>query len=189
MLAALDIAIREGSDVICMPMGSIESSEVEQIAYRNASELGVVVVCPAGNDHSYQPIYPAAYPECISVRAIDKQNHLAPFSNFGEWVTTTAPGVHLPVAVGEKGYDKWSGTSFSCGILAGIIALMIKVNSELTPEQIKKILIGTGQPILGAVDQEFVDHLRIVDAWEAVHKANESNSVKGKNYRLSGKKN
>src|SRR5690606_40821206 len=97
LLAALDIAIREGSDVICMPLGSTEGSEVEQAAYRRAAELGVIVVCPAGNNASNTPVYPAAYPECISVGTVDEQNRLASFSNFGDWVTTTAPGVDIPV--------------------------------------------------------------------------------------------
>src|SRR3712207_8762659 len=58
---------------------------------QRAADLGVVIVCPAGNESSEEPNYPAAFPDCLSVGAVDSQNRLAGFSNFGEWVTTTAP--------------------------------------------------------------------------------------------------
>jgi len=168
MLAALEAAIREGAQVVCLPLGGLEQSEVDRIAYQRATELGVVIVCPAGNESSEKPIYPAAYPDCISAGAVDAHNCLPEFSNFGEWVTTTAPGVNIPVAVGEDRYDKWSGTFVSCGILAGVVALMLKVNPKLTPVAAKDILRSVGPPALSSPSMKAAGHLRVLDACEAV---------------------
>jgi hypothetical protein len=187
ILAALDAAIREGAQVVCLPLGGLEQSEAERIAYQRAAELGVVIVCPAGNESNQKPNYPAAFSDCISAGAVDAQNRLAEFSNFGEWVTTTAPGVNIPVAVGKDRYDKWSGTFFSCGILAGVVALMLKVNPKLTPAGAKNILRTVGLPALSSPSKGVVGHLRVLDACEAVRRAVEPDSVKRAGHAASRK--
>jgi hypothetical protein len=90
LLAALDAAVTEGAQVICLPLGGLATSEAERIAYRRAADLGVVIACPAGNDAGPEPEYPAAYPGCVSAGAVDALGRLAAFSNIGDWVTTTA---------------------------------------------------------------------------------------------------
>lgn len=180
MLAALDAATRAGTQVVCLPLGGDAKSEVDQIAYRRAAQLGVVIVCPAGNNSSDEPTYPGAYPECISAGVVDTHNRLASFSNFGEWVTTTAPGVDVPASIGEDRYDKWAGTSFACGILAGVAALMLKVNSKLTPSRVKDILRTVGPHALTADTMKVSGQLRVVDACEAVRRAGEHDMVKQK---------
>jgi hypothetical protein len=178
LLGALDAAIREGAQVVCLPLGGLKKSEVEQIVYRRATLLGVVIVCAAGNNSSDEPIYPAAYANCISAGAVDARNCLAAFSNFGEWVTTSAPGVDLPVAVGEDSFEKQSGTSFACGILAGLVALMLTVNPKLAPERVRAILLAVGVPALNAKTLRKAGHLRVLDAAEAIRRAGENSADK-----------
>ena len=185
MLAALDAAIRDGAQVVCLPLGGLEESEAERVACHCAAELGVVIVCPAGNESNKKPTYPAAFPDCISAGAVDAQNRLAEFSNFGEWVTTTAPGVNIPVAVGKDRYDKWSGTFFSCGILAGVVALMLKVNPKLTLLGAKDILRTVGLPALSSPSGGAAGHLRVLDACEAVRRAGELDRVKRPSHAAS----
>jgi Subtilase family/Domain of unknown function (DUF4062) len=189
MLAALDAAIREGAQVVCLPLGGFAQSEVDRIAYRHSSELGVVIVCPSGNNSSDKPVFPAAYPDCISAGVVDARNSLATFSNYGDWVTTTAPGVDFPVAVGEDRYEKWAGSSFACGILAGVAALMLKVNPKLTPGHAKDILRTVGLPVLSAETTKMSGsgHLRVVDACEAVRRASENDMVKQEDRAVSRK--
>jgi subtilisin family serine protease len=168
MLAGLDVAIRGGAQVVCLPLSGIEGSEEERLSYQHAADLGVVIVCPAGNESSEEPNYPGAFPDCLSVGAVDSQNRLADFSSFGEWVTTTAPGVNLPVAVGHDRYDRWSGTFYSCGILAGVVALMFKGNLKLTPDKVKDVLRKVGPPALATDSTRTSGHLKVLDACEAV---------------------
>jgi hypothetical protein len=188
LLAALDAAIREGAHVVCLPLGMPLDSAVERKAYRRAAKLGLVVVCPVGNDSSNTPQYPAAYPDCISVGAVDAHNRLTEFSNFGDWVTTSAPGVDIPLAVGKDGYHRWTGTSFSCGIGAGVVALMLKANPKASPEQVKDILRSTGAPALNPKTSGVSGHLRIIDAGEAVRRAGALSRPKRAGRAASSKK-
>jgi Subtilase family/Domain of unknown function (DUF4062) len=171
VLVALDLAIREGADVICLPLSGWSESVAEETAYKRAADLGVLVVCPAGNNGDDKPTYPAAYPECLSAGAVDHHNFLASFSSFGNWVTTAAPGVDLQAAVGKDIYRKGSGSSFACAILAGITALMVEANPDLTARQAKDILSTVGLPVLTDAPSQTTGGLKVVDASEAVRRA------------------
>lgn len=171
MLAALDAAIREGVKVVCLPLGSSTQSTVGRVAFQRAAELGVVVVCSAGNSGNDKPFYPAAYPRVISVAALDYYGRLAEFSSFGDWVTLGAPGVDLPIAIGNDRYDRRSGTSFACGVVSGAIALMLSANPNLAPDRVKEILQTVGQPTLGGAGAAGQGQLRALDAFEAVRAA------------------
>jgi subtilisin family serine protease len=188
LLAAVDAAITEGAQVICLPLGGLAKSEVERTAYGRAADLGVVIACPAGNDGGAEPVYPAAYPDCVSAGAVDAHGRLAEFSNVGDWVTTTAPGVGVSVAVGKDRYATWSGTSFSCSILAGTVALMLKVNPKLTPHRVREILRRVGPPVLlNAESTKVSGNLRVLDACEAVREAREKVTVRPTGHMRSSK--
>ena len=168
--AGLEVALKEGeSQVVCIPLSVPQLSATHRSMFDRAAKAGITVVCPAGNSGRADREYPAAFPTCISAAAVDDQNRLASFSNFGEWVTTAAPAVDLPVAVGNEGYRNWAGTSFSCAIIAGIAAMMLKANPKLSPKQMKQILSEAGTPV--ATEGKSGRGLRVVNAWEAVQAA------------------
>src|SRR5207244_8147044 len=85
------------------------------------------VVAAAGNNHTNQPMYPAAFARVVAVAAAaDRNGTPAPFSNYGPWVDCYAPGMNLPSAfidwqgkiAGNSSasfheWATWSGTSFA----------------------------------------------------------------------------
>lgn len=94
-----------------------------------------VIVAAAGNNASDRPFWPAAFREVIAVAAYDSRTETAAaFSNFGDWVDVTAPGVDLKSCFvdgtrenvdGEVTFDgwaTWSGTSFAAPLVAAEIA-------------------------------------------------------------------
>jgi hypothetical protein len=177
---AVDAAIREGAHVICLPLGGANPTDADAATYRQATELGILVACPAGNEATDEKTYPGAYPACLCAAAIDDRNQLAYFSSFGDWVTTTAPGVDLPVAAGAEGYQRMSGTSFSCAILAGVAALVRSVNPGLSLPRTLEIFQSVGTPVLPGKEDMPVGTLRVLDAAHAVALAREAILKKGR---------
>jgi hypothetical protein len=74
-------------------------------------------------------------------------------SNFGNEVSLSAPGdsvysptfYHSPLNVSD--YESFSGTSASAPLVTGVAGLLKSINPNLTPAQIKQILIRTADTI------------------------------------------
>ncbi|MFP4635727.1 MAG: S8 family serine peptidase, partial [Nitriliruptoraceae bacterium] len=123
---------------------------------------GVTYTVAAGNDGSdASGFVPAAYPEVITVSALDEERSarvtgggpprtetgegLASFSNHGEAVDVIAPGVDIDSTLAGGGYGEKSGTSMAAPHVAGVAALMIATNPDLSPAQVEATLQSTGE--------------------------------------------
>jgi hypothetical protein len=94
----------------------------------------IAVVASAGNESIEGMVWPAAFPNVISVGALDEGDQvargstppIAPFSNRGQWIKAFASGVRVlgPYSVtgSGAGWARWSGTSFAAAIVSGRIA-------------------------------------------------------------------
>ena len=147
------------------------------IATKMLTDRGVNVVFSAGNSGSGNgTLNPyASAPWVIGVGATNPDGRLASYSsrgNFGDDIqhpSLVAPGTNIAslrssaTANGTTGlggadtdrlnvsempyYTTGSGTSFSAPQVAGAIALMLEVNPQLTPSEIKDILSRTATPL------------------------------------------
>ncbi len=146
------------------------------IATKILTERGVNVVFSAGNTgpgmNTLNPY--AVAPWVISVGATDHQGHIAEFSSRGAFAsglfhpTLVAPGVSViaPRAIGVTGtlglldadtrrlslgdlpfYTTASGTSFSAPQVAATVAMMLEVNPNLNPTEVRDILQRTATPM------------------------------------------
>jgi hypothetical protein len=145
--AAVEMAIFDGVNVLCMTLGSPENTKGAERVYQRAAKAGMITVCAAGNEPASK-IYPAAYPECISVTAVDSLNKFAFFSPTDSWVTTAAPGVDIPVPSQKNNFAHMSGTTSSCAITTIVVASMLKINPKLNVQGVKQILTSTGTAII-----------------------------------------
>ncbi|MEM8561059.1 MAG: S8 family peptidase [Pseudomonadota bacterium] len=148
----------QAASVINLSLGGAGFSQASQNLYQQVYESGVVLVAAAGNEASTAPSYPAAYSGVISVGAVDALRRRASYSNTGASIDITAPGGDftpdlngdgLPDGIlstdgfgdGQFGYTPEFGTSFSAPHVSGVIALMLAVNPNLSPQDIDALLM------------------------------------------------
>lgn len=106
-------------------------------------------VFAAGNSAMNNDLYPTSptnivADNVISVAATYKYDFIAPFSNYGEkMVDVAAPGMLVNSQIPGNEYLKVSGTSQAAPFVANVAAKIKDTNKNLTPAEIKKILMGT----------------------------------------------
>ncbi len=92
---AIGYAALNGAVVANISLGDYTYSQAEQDAINFAWGKGMLVVAAAGNDGgaSVPPvIYPAALSRVLSVSATARDDNLASYSSYGDWVGIGAPG-------------------------------------------------------------------------------------------------
>lgn len=112
---------------------------------------GVTVVVSAGNDKKQAATYvPARYPEVITVSALDDRDgtsakdRMASFSNGGDAIDVTAPGVSIVSTGRGGGLVTMSGTSMASPHVAGVVALALAKDPRLTPVEVRALLKTSG---------------------------------------------
>lgn len=162
---AIDFAIDNGARVYNASYGGGGESNAVLEAIQRAEAAGMVVVCAAGNDgmnNDYIPHYPSSYDSnnIISVAATDHYDLLANYSNYGEEsVDIGAPGTDIlstfPTYMTDEmvandfneNYAIISGTSMATPHVSGAAALMLSADPNLTVEDLKLILMVTGDKL------------------------------------------
>lgn len=153
LIQGIYYAVDNGAKVINMSLGGSVGMKELQDAINYASSKGVIVVLAAGNSNASTPNYPAQYAikDGIAVGAVDKSNKRAGFSNKAgndpNMAYVTAPGVSVYSTFANNGYGSLSGTSMATPHVAGVVALMLSANSNLTDSQVRQILIQTSIPL------------------------------------------
>jgi serine protease len=158
-------------------------SRLEQNAIDELNARGVTVVVAAGNgwgDVADQN--PANCQGVIAVAATTRSGALAVYSNTGAGVTLSAPGGGGPdsllvlsntglAAPEADDYQSVAGTSFATAEVSGIAGLMLSINSDLNPQQVRDILMLTARAFPDASCTTLLCGAGIVDADAAVRQS------------------
>jgi subtilisin family serine protease len=115
----------------------------------------------------YPVMYPARYPEVISVGASTSYGALAGFSNAGEELAITGPGTRVVSTNLRKwgGFGLCSGTSMATPHVTGAIAMMLALDPVLNVVEIKTVLMQTADML---TNSNLVGDLNLVAALEYV---------------------
>ena len=125
-----DEAVAQKPDIINMSLGGSGYTGLFQEKITAAYEQGIAVICAAGNDSTNSPHYPAAYNNVIGVAAIDKDNYIASFSNYGSYVRYSMPGVEIYSTYKNESYAWMDGTSQATPIVSGIAAVLLSSGKD-----------------------------------------------------------
>ncbi len=177
LVAELDRALAWGADVFNLSISTATRLNLSMLGFDNfrrrlQQAKGAVCIVAAGNDGSPVPIYPAAYPEMVSVGALGADwRSRARFSNYGGWVDVYAPGRDLVNAYATGPYEcheypykgdirkfygmaRWSGTSFSTPVVTGLVAARMSRTGESGQEAAAALLAearANAVPGVGAI--------------------------------------
>lgn len=127
---------------------------------------GGIVIFAAGNDASNELCYPASDKSVISVASTSWLGTPSYFTNYGKWVSISAPGGDLSLnstyggvystSVAEDGssaYEGINGTSMACPHVSGACALAVswyygaEKNKGLTSEMLREALLSSVTPV------------------------------------------
>jgi thermitase len=138
--------------VINASWGSTMYSRALESAIKAAGENGILFVAAAGNNgtnNDNRPHYPSNYdlPNVVSVAATDRGDQLTSFSNFGvKTVHIAAPGREIESTWLGDSYREASGTSMATPHVAGVAALILAREPNMSVAQLR-------QRLLAAVDK------------------------------------
>ncbi len=137
-------AADHGADVVNMSLGTYTEEKTLGEAVKYALGKNVVCVATMGNDNMEKRRFPAGFPGMIAIGSTDENDKKSTFSNYGDWITVSAPGTNilstLPTYMSPNGYGKMSGTSMAAPLVTGLVGLIRSQSKGLSPAETAKIL-------------------------------------------------
>lgn len=136
-------AVDHGSNIINLSLGGTKVSDLLEDAINYAIQNNVLVVASSGNNSQSSILYPARYDAVLAVGATTDQNEHATFSNYGEGLDVSAPGVGIYSTSIGGGYAAGSGTSFSAPQVSGLAAILCGIIPLCPIDQIEAAIVNS----------------------------------------------
>ncbi len=147
-------AADRGAHVISLSLGTSMGSSIIRESLVYAVNKGATIVAAMGNDGGQVRNYPATYAAeidgVVAVGATDRGDSRAYFSNYGSWITVTAPGYQILSTLPRyavqgnpsgQAYGEYSGTSMATPYVAGLAGLLKSQQQSRGPTDIKAAII------------------------------------------------
>lgn len=150
-ITCLNYAVGHGAHLTNNSWGwSGPSSTSLHQAIKASIDKNVPFVAAAGNNAENilaQPFYPAAYPEVLSVSAIDRNGNISTWSNTGATLAAPGQAIFSSTSSSNSSYEIWNGTSMAAPHVSGVLALLQSQNSTLSLTQKTNALLLSLRPL------------------------------------------
>ncbi len=135
------------------------NNAIQNAVNQGRNGLGSIVIFSSGNGSSNSIEYPSNNPLTISIGAINRNAIRANFSSFGTGLDVVAPGVSITTTdrQGSFGYNTnlgdignfttLEGTSYAAPQVAGIAALILSINPNLTLQQVRNAIESSAEKV------------------------------------------
>ena len=159
MAKGINWAYQHGADIISCSWGFTPEDSAIDEAIQNAFRYGrngrgCIVVFATGNDSINSISYPANCNDTIlAVGSINQEGRRAK-SNYGAELDLVAPGDSICTIGQYNRLYKNNGTSWACPHVAGVAALVLQRNPELTVTQVNSIICRNAKKLSGVVFDE-----------------------------------
>ncbi|MDR2653462.1 MAG: S8 family serine peptidase, partial [Prevotellaceae bacterium] len=205
VVAGINWAVNNGADVISMSFNTSNTSAmitaINNAVTSGRSNKGCVLVACAHNQGQPNVTFPASSDKVIAVGTLTRNGQRRSDSNYGTNLNVLAPGEYIyttgmtgsgrndTINDGANGvyYSNFNATSAATPHVAGIAALVLSVNSNLTAQEVRDIIDMTAQKLDGYIYQTTSAHPNgswnnetgygLVDAQAAVQAATCTNSL------------
>lgn len=151
---AIDQAVADRCHLINMSLGGGPRDPAVEEAVNGAYEAGALSICATGNDNRKPVSFPASLQQVLAVSAFGQRGtfpnasvemgdveapfaaangdrFIAAFSNIGQEVALTGPGVGIVSTVPAREYAVMSGTSMACPAVTGCVAAILSQQPNL----------------------------------------------------------
>ncbi|MFQ6136938.1 MAG: S8 family serine peptidase, partial [Candidatus Hydrothermarchaeales archaeon] len=188
VIAGIDWSVANGADIISMSLGGSSQPNDEfatpiDVVADAAVDKGVVVVIAAGNEGpgTGTVSHWGSGKKVITVGASDdngtvtiSDDTVASFSSRGPSAfgrldpELVAPGVYINSTKNTGGYTQMSGTSMATPHVSGAAALLLQKNSNLTPADVRRILMHTASNLTSSNIHVFEKGSGIINVTKAL---------------------
>ncbi|WP_017211458.1 S8 family peptidase [Clostridium beijerinckii] len=168
IVKGIKYAADNGADIINLSFGANEKSKLIAEAISYAKSKGVFVVAAAGNDNEDSDNISPAGDGAFTVAAMSYNYKKASFSDYGNCIKVSAPGVEILSTV-PGSYEAWDGTSMAAPVATGIAAMVKAEDPNLSPSQIEDVLDSTAKDIMSK-GKDKQSGYGLIDAYNAIKK-------------------
>ena len=174
-------AVTHGARIITLSFSATANSSALADALDAAEAAGVILVVAAGNDSANKAQTPTTGNGALVVASVEADNTKSPYSNYGPFVSVTAPGTDVRSAFWNDNYASWSGTSFAAPMVAAEAALILAANPALSADEVVSLIRDTARSVDGA-NPNFKGLLGkgVIDVDAAVNAANRNGTTPAK---------
>lgn len=166
VIAGIYWAIDNKVNIISISFGTRNYSKALELAIKEATDKGILVVAAAGNENSDVVEYPAAFENVLAVGGADSKGNISSESSKGEKIDIFAPGEKVRSLGSFDGEVIVSGTSIAVPHVVGVASVLWQKDISKSADFIKNLIIDSANKSNENIKQGIVDLKYALDMYD-----------------------